>query len=165
MAIGVLWAPFAAVLCFNKAEAIGLPSIRYALMGALYSVLFLMPLIYLSARMDGKRVPRGLVILAYFVLYGCICMAGAAVGLSFVVNFLLDLVNGAVSGFGKSMIPISVYSVFMISMILTLLIHIKAPPDSSAKGFRESLPAFPYVLPFVLAFGWLALSVVVLLLG
>ena len=96
--IGVLWSPFAAVMCYNKAESAGLPSIRYALIGALYSALFLMPLIYLTARMDGRRVPYFLVVLGYSLLYGCIWLVGAIAGLAASFSFSFNFGFGGGSG-------------------------------------------------------------------
>ena len=39
-ALGLLWAPFATMLCARAARARGLDSRRYAIAGAVYSVLF-----------------------------------------------------------------------------------------------------------------------------
>ena len=47
MPLGILWAPFAAVLCSLRARSIGQSPWRYAAIGALYSSLLLLPWVYL----------------------------------------------------------------------------------------------------------------------
>ena len=156
LGIGVLWVPFAAVMCFNKAELAGLNSTRYAVVGALYSVLFLMPLIHLSARMDGKRVPEVLVVLAYVALYGGIWILGATAGL----GFALSGASGWVKG-----ISIPILSINVLSLIVSLAVLAHAPEDSTDESYRETLPSFAYILPFALAFVWLAVTAAVLFWG
>ncbi len=164
LGIGVLWSPFAAVMCFNKAESAGLPSIRYALMGALYSVLFLMPLIYLTARMDDKRTPKGLVVLGYVLLYGVIWLVGATTGVANVVSFFLDVAGSHVSEWEQNGIALTVYLVYILSLIVSLFMLFNPPPNGTGRRFHETLPPFAYILPFVLAFGWLAVSAAAVLL-
>ena len=164
LGIGVLWSPFAAVMCYNRAALAGLNSTRYAVVGALYSVLFLMPLIYLSARMDGKRVPKALVVLGYVVLYGGIWLGGAIAGLAASFSFSFNFGFGGGSGLANG-IAIALLCINALSMIVSLAILAQAPEDSMDKGYRETLPPFAYILPFALAFGWTAVTAAMLLLG
>ena len=65
----VLWAPIAALLCANSAHQHGLEVRRYAVAGGVYSLLLLLPWIYLLMRMAGDQPPRILVKCAYVVLF------------------------------------------------------------------------------------------------
>ena len=67
--LGALWAPFAALLCAKEARRRGLDPRRYAKAGALYSVLFFFPWVYLMARMRGRTVPVAAVSAVYVLLY------------------------------------------------------------------------------------------------
>ncbi len=55
----------------------GLSLSRYAMAGALYSLLFLFPYVYLAARMNNRSFPTFVVGLVYFVLFIVIWMGGA----------------------------------------------------------------------------------------
>ena len=68
-ALGLLFAPVAAIYCRRSARQNGLNPRRYALMGGAYSVMFFVPAIYLLARLRGGTIPRGTVIAAYVALY------------------------------------------------------------------------------------------------
>ena len=149
---GVLWSPIAAVICYNKAELVGLPSIRYAAVGALYSVLFLMPLIYLSARMEGKRVPKIVVMLAYVVLYVGIWLFGT---FSFAQLWLL-VTNSHASQTDPSgwlaIVPLVLFLFNILSMIISLVMLSRVSPDITGRRFRETLPPLACITPFALAF-------------
>ena len=57
----VILSPFAALTCWLIARSRGLSQYRYAAAGALYSILFILPLIYLVLRMYGRSVPIGVI--------------------------------------------------------------------------------------------------------
>ena len=69
IAIGVLWAPFAMVICGAIARTRGLSVVRYAGAGGIYSILFVLPWFYLLVRMFGVRPQHALVQLGYMFLY------------------------------------------------------------------------------------------------
>lgn len=67
--VGVLWAPFAALICARIARKKGLSVWRYAAAGAVYSALFFWPWVYLIARMHNKSIPSVLIHLFYILVF------------------------------------------------------------------------------------------------
>ena len=67
--VGILWAPFAALICVAIARAKTLAEGPYARQGALCSALFLLPWVYLMFRLFGISLPSFIVKLAYGLLY------------------------------------------------------------------------------------------------
>jgi hypothetical protein len=66
--IGVIWAPFAALICGISAKSKGMSAIRYAVAGAAYSLLFLIPSLYFTLRLLRLRVPRVVVDMGYIFI-------------------------------------------------------------------------------------------------
>ena len=69
MAFGLLGAPFAALICVIIARIRGLGE-SYAGTGAWYSMLFILPWLYLVLRMLGVHVSNGAAQFGYAILYG-----------------------------------------------------------------------------------------------
>ena len=65
----LLWAPFASAMCAVGAKNRGLSAKRYALAGGLYSLMLMLPWVYLVNRLAGNRLPRALVKWCYGLLY------------------------------------------------------------------------------------------------
>ena len=70
MAVGLLWSPIAAIICLLIARIRGLRGDGYGSAGFRYSLLFLLPWIYLALRMAGVPVPRMVERIGYALLYG-----------------------------------------------------------------------------------------------
>ena len=68
-ALGVIWAPYAAILAALLANANRLSPPRYFLAGFALSVLYLLPWVYLMRRMGGGRVPPFPVYVFYVLFY------------------------------------------------------------------------------------------------
>ena len=51
--VGLVWAPFGALICRRIARSRGFNPRRYAIAGAVYPVLFFVPWVYLVMRMRG----------------------------------------------------------------------------------------------------------------
>ena len=68
-ALCIAWSPFAALTCARIARRNGLNARRYAMLGAMYSVLLFLPWLYLTLRMRGKPVFRDSIKSAYSVVY------------------------------------------------------------------------------------------------
>ena len=77
MVLGLLWSPFAALVCLLISDFRRLPGSGYGGAGFRYSLLFLLPWVYLVMRMAGVTVPSTVVRVGYGVLYG-LWMAAAA---------------------------------------------------------------------------------------
>ena len=78
MVIGLLWTPFAALICLAIARARRLEGEGYGKAGALYSLLFLLPWVWLALRMMGVPVPAAVARAGYAVMYGLWLCAAAA---------------------------------------------------------------------------------------
>ena len=65
----MIWTPFGALICAIIAWRRRLSPWRSAIAGAACSALFLLPWVYLAARMLGWTISKPLVALAYLVLY------------------------------------------------------------------------------------------------
>lgn len=66
---GILWSPFAALLCGLAARRNGLPAGQYARTGWSYSVQMLLPWIYLAALLSDKPPSAKIVRIGYRALY------------------------------------------------------------------------------------------------
>ena len=66
---GLVWAPFAASICRDTAESVGLDQNKYADAGARYSAQLLLPWLHLVAHMRDKSLPRALVLAGYAIVY------------------------------------------------------------------------------------------------
>lgn len=69
LTIGIVWSPVGALLCGIAARKRGMSTARYALAGAFYSALFILPWIYLMLRLLDRKAPTDLVRLGYVVIY------------------------------------------------------------------------------------------------
>ena len=76
----VMLAPVGALVCAMMARRQGLSGWRFAGLGAGHMALLLLPWIYTVARLAGLRPPRGLVTMAYVILYAA-WFIGPIVGL------------------------------------------------------------------------------------
>lgn len=84
---GLLWAPFGALICARTARNKGLPVGRYAVAGAVFSVLYFFPWLYLSSRMNDRYLENSLIRWAYFVLYVMFWLFGVIVFGLFMLAF------------------------------------------------------------------------------
>ncbi|MXX53073.1 MAG: hypothetical protein F4Z35_03785 [Dehalococcoidia bacterium] len=69
LSIGILWAPFGGLICALRARSLGLPAVRFAVVGAVYSLAMFLPWVYLIRRMTGGWFSDGLIATAYILLY------------------------------------------------------------------------------------------------
>ena len=65
----LLFAPFASVICMLIALRRGQSILSYGLLGALYSIAYLLPWIYLITRLSGRRMPRKVIMVGYVAIY------------------------------------------------------------------------------------------------
>jgi len=78
MVIGLLWTPFAALICLAVAHVRRLDGEGYGKAGALYSLLFFLPWVWLVLRMMGVPIPAAVARAGYAILYGLWLCAAAA---------------------------------------------------------------------------------------
>ena len=92
--VGALWSPAAAALCARAARRRGLAPGRYAIWGALYSILMIVPWVLLLQRLHGSLIPRRLLELSYWILYVGIWGCGM---IAFFFNFAVILLLAVAS--------------------------------------------------------------------
>ena len=68
-AIGLACAPIAFITLAFYARSKGVNAYATSTLGALYSLLFFVPLIYFALRLSGRKVAPNLVLFAYVFLY------------------------------------------------------------------------------------------------
>lgn len=76
---GLIWMPFAAASCMYVARSKGLNVNAYGIAGAVYSVLFILPWVYLVLRMYDVSIDKRVVRAVYVVLYVYVWMLGVMV--------------------------------------------------------------------------------------
>lgn len=162
MPLGLLLSPFAALICYVRARSMGLPSGYYARIGALYSSLLFLPLIYLIVRMFNKTVPNILIGIGYFVLYAVWFFGSIAVISWFAVG------NGIVAlGFSTEFERTYVQILEFCMLLALLCINVVTWVVSMVRldRFHRSsipsegiLPNRAYIMPFAYALIWIAVS-------
>lgn len=146
-ALGLLFAPVAAIYCRRSARLNGLDARRYALMGGLYSCLFFIPAIFLLAEIRGRETSENAVNRTYIVLYSY--WGVGPVGLT----LLLDLAGGG--------------SVLWIALSIVWVASIVKTTNRSQESRIAPLPiaSYAHVVPFALAYLSSALAIVFSIAG
>lgn len=169
-AIGPLWAPIGALICARMAGKRGLNAWRYAAVGALYSILFFWPWVYLVARMDDRTLNRWLIVLFYVGTYVVLTCAVGILVFSGLYNHpgwaqVADLSNPWVWLSSGELIAAAV-GVVAWWMSLTRLIKRHKVDSLESRGLRAStLPHFDYLVPVACMLTWLVLPAVSLYLA
>lgn len=65
----LLWSPIGAFISIRQARKRGLNAWHYGTIGFLYSVLFLLPWVYLTIRMSQRSIPRRSIVVGYMTIY------------------------------------------------------------------------------------------------
>ena len=137
-ALGLAWMPFGAFIYAREGKRKGQSPVRYAFTGAVSSLLFYIPWLYIKKWIEGKPVPRKNIICAYAFLYVAWISGPFAlwsvVFFSSVAPFVDRLLAGA----------------FLLVIVLTLLILVSARKQGNMhNGY---LPRWPYLLPLLGAY-------------
>ena len=145
--LSILWAPFAAFISARQARTQGSEIWwQYGLLGALYSVSFLLPWIYLAWRLSQRRMPISLIMTGYISIYILWLLS-----LFFTFSFLTTESQVV------ALLALFVGVAFGILSTFVLLRNV------SRDRFRDQLQPFskfheepfrdlPYIAPFILAF-------------
>ena len=147
---GILWSPFAALICALIASIRGLPIRRCALAGAVYSILLFLPWVYLVARMLGKSIPKQVVVAVYILLYGVVWLYGTA-GFA-VFAFLASSQSLIAAGAFVLSIFLCIASVSQFSRRRA---YLRDNPDDLQD---DILPNRAYIVPFAHTLGWMIVS-------
>ena len=155
LVLGLVWAPFGALVCSLVARRKGLERRRFAVAGALYSLFFFWPWVYLLLRMYDRSVPRFLVRGAYIMLYGAIWPFGSLIFFVVAGNSPTIWVIPVLLFVGSGITWI--VSMRMLTSWLKNQEQTEQPPDV--------LPHRNYIVPFGLTFAWLLLGIVLQLIA
>ena len=162
--LGVMWAPFGAVICGGTAKIKQLPVLKFAIAGALSSLFLFLPWFYLITRMAGKHFPRLLVVLSYIAVYSS-WLYGPL--LTYFWSYVIIRESPELSDYfaagGSSYLILSIYMIavgvamWTVSLIMLLITHHRRSDiDDESAGI---LPKQGYVLPFALLSGYTALII------
>lgn len=151
LVIGWIWAPFAALICARVARTRGLDSRRFAAAGAIYSILFFWPWVYLLLRMYGRSVPGSVIRWAYIILYAVIWPI-SAVGFFHAAFFLPHWTISLL------LLLVSAVTWFISKRRLTNW-HQRYGRIQDETS-RDVLPNRAYIMPFVHAFAWVLVAIV-----
>lgn len=167
--LGLLWAPFAMVICGAIARTRGLSVVRYAGAGGIYSILFVLPWFYLVVRMFGAKPQRALVQAGYIFLY-LGWLAGPIIGGAVFIDITLTPAewDPDLAGPMRMVRPYIARALTWINVAtlvgsLALLVykdywqylHGKMPVEDADSG--DILPRPIYLLPFALVLFWCVL--------
>ena len=180
--VGILWSPFAALICGLAARRNGLPAGKYARTGWSYSVQMILPWIYLVALQFGKPPPARIVRIGYKALYSLwafliILSVIAFIGALLSTNGVFGDANpDTYSSFGmyipSMLIAIAGSAVNYLLLRKSLRDLRRKWREDSENPKQDELPYAPpheaYTRPFKLmplgvALGWLAWGAVVMI--
>ena len=167
MPLGVLWAPFAALICALRTRSIGLSAKRYAAFDALYSTLLLLPWIYLMIRMYGKVPSKGLVQLGYVLLYivwSCTIFLNSAVGFPAYTGAGLVQPTGV-----DRLIAYGVFAILVVNLSTLVFSIVQLSRNHNRSVYTDDssediLPHRGYIMPYLYGLIWLVIHIAMLLL-
>ena len=151
-ALGLLWAPIAALFCSHVAKARGLETRRYALAGAIYSTLFFGPWIYLILRMYNKHIPGCVIRIVYILTYGVLWPISTL--------SLLLLAIWYQQPFRAVFIFVLLLNIlaWFMSLIMLIVWHRRQGRVLSEES-DDVLPNRVYIMPFAYVLGWFLITV------
>ena len=150
-ALGLLWAPFAALVCSRAARARGLETRRYALAGAIYSILFFWPWVYLILRMYNKHIPGCIIRIVYILTYGVLWPISTL--------SLLLLAIWYQQPFRSMLIFVLLLNIlaWFVSLIM-LIVWRRRQGRVLSDESDDVLPNRVYIMPFAYVLGWLLIA-------
>lgn len=153
VAVGLLWAPFAALICGRVARSRGYDGRKYAVAGAVYSTLFFWPWVYLVARLYNRTIPASIVRGTYYMLLGVIW---PTISLGFIpLAFALPHPFWIVC-----ILLLTASGVMWIISMRKLAGWREQCEDQQNSYVGEVLPHRAYMMPFAYTFGWLLVVVI-----
>ena len=154
-ALGLLWAPFAALISALTAKSRGLSPRRSAITGAIFSMLFLLPWIYLWAWQRNRPLSSSAIASGYVLLYGLWTLGLIGqVGVVLLVHSGDNLSESSTSG------GMTVLFVALIAMLILSVCQLGIAGMKSYNPFSNGeriLPLHPpshllYLSPFIYAY-------------
>lgn len=159
LTIGIVWSPVAALLCGIAAHKRGMSTARYAIAGAFYSALFILPWIYLMLRLLGRKAPTDLVYLGYIIIYTAwvLCPIPLYFAMAYIffthTSRLDELLSFELQVFDYLLAwGASIYIVFNVLVLLKSIHDLRRVhriESEASHSQRDVLPDRRYILPFV----------------
>ena len=133
--VGLVWSPFAFYIVYRRAYRYNLSPLRYGIIGAIYSILFLMPWFILFRRMRGDDFP---------------------IGFTFVICYLFWVLGPISSTFSLAMISdgnnLEATIVLATGLVMSIMLIGSLWRNISLSGMDisiETLPEYGYIVPFI----------------
>ena len=145
-AVGLLWMPFGAFIYAREGRRKGQSPILYAVSGAICSLLFYVPWLYVKKWIENKPVPHKNIIWAYAFVY--------LAWISGPIPFWMALSSSPTGDLSADLIFGGLLAFFGLSVIL--LIYAR---KQSLVG-NGPLPRLPYLLPLIGLYAGYALLVI-----
>ena len=145
-AVGLLWMPFGAFIYAKEGKKRGHSPIRYAVSGAICSLLFYIPWLYVKKWIENKPVPHKNIIWAYAFLY--------LAWISGPIPFWMALSSSPAGDFSADLIFGGLLALFGLSAILLIYARKQSLVDNGP------LPRLPYLLPLIGLYAGYALLVI-----
>ena len=137
--LGLMWSPIAAAISWWLARNRGFNGVGYAFAGAIYSVLFLGPWLYLTMRLVGITPPRWMIGFSYILLY---LVWSAPILFARNIGKIVEHSSSALAPVTSQLLWAAMLALLLISLLLLLKI------DERLQG-SQVLPGPGYILPFV----------------
>ena len=165
--LGLLWAPFAAFTAARTARSQGLPAGRFALVGGIYSVLFIAPWWFLMLTMRGKHLHGGRVTVVFVLLHAAWLIGLFGLALIGAIVVWAAEIFAWPDGLSTGANDLRVLFVFNaiaigVSWGSSLFVTAKLPAVEISKNATIQIR---YVLPFVLCYISMILSEVTNAIG
>lgn len=173
---GLLWSPIGAWICWRTARSKGFQPWRYAIWGAIYSVCFFLPWVYLLLRMHGRSVSVSGVKTVYKFLYGIWLFGPIPSLLIPPITWLQVTYSDTLWSSAERIAEIRELRFLHFAMLITSilmfvgsLVMIAVAANRSkqkivdpSESTREVLPDIAYILPFALLEFWFSIPALIL---
>ena len=141
---GLVLSPFAAIRMFRMAGDRELDPTRYAILGAVYSILFVFPWLYLSATVRGRSFPISGVL---FVLY-----------VAWLIGPISTSLALGATGEGWQWVAAGTIMVLAcVGSMILMAFSALSDPYERKKSLRHGSPPFKHIIPFACTYAsvWL----------
>lgn len=162
-AFGLLFSPIAAFDCGRAAGSRGLGARKYAVAGAVYSVLFLLPWIYLRSQLRNKPLTDCTIAGGYALIYGLWVLGPVTSVIGMVTagnesNRYIDL----------SIVLLVMVAVVAVSLLHQIVSYAAIRPTrirNSDVGSKSLIPSLANIMPFVYTYITLLVYLLVIVRG
>ncbi len=147
---GIAWFPFGALICARLARSNGLDPLGFAIRGAFYSLLGVVPWILLLVRMHGKRIYQPVVVVGYGILFG-----GWFIGCGVLLGILASRTPSG--KFPEALVLLSGFVMGSISLLLLIRRNRLERRRDRWDPDEDRTLDLAYASPFAFALAWLGI--------